>query len=80
MLFKYLFYSNTYFIQILIFFQILILFKYLFKSNTYFLDYSCRNRRRQKTRSIRQRRREDTANGPNSWKVNRRKVQWLLYR
>jgi len=42
--FKYLFYSNTYFIQILILFkylfiiQILILFKYLFYSNTYFIQ------------------------------------------
>ena len=44
--FKYLFYSNTYFIQILIYFsntylfiiQILMLFKYLFYSNTYFIE------------------------------------------
>jgi len=39
MLFKYFFYSNTYFIQILIIFQYLFysLFKYLFYSNTYLL-------------------------------------------
>ena len=44
-------------------------------------DIQCRTRRRQQNnRSNRMRRREDTANGPNSLKVNRRKGQGLLYR
>ena len=43
-------------------------------------DIQCRNRRRQSNRSNSQRRREDTANDPNSLKVNRRKGQGLLYR
>ena len=43
-------------------------------------DIQYRNRRRQNNRSNRQRRREDTANDPNSCKVNRRKGQGLLYK
>ena len=43
-------------------------------------DIQCRNRRRQNSRSNRQRRCEDTANDPNSRKLNRRKGQGLLYR